>query len=531
MAQRKVTAIPATITKYTAVPIGSKRKRRVAGYARVSTDHEDQVTSYEAQVDYYTNYIKGRDDWEFVAIYTDEGISATNTKRREGFKAMVADALAGKIDLIVTKSVSRFARNTVDSLTTVRTLKEKGVEIYFEKENIWTLDAKGELLITIMSSLAQEESRSISENTTWGQRKRFADGKASVAYKRFLGYDRGPNGGFVVNQEQAKTVKLIYKLFLDGLTCHAIAKELTERKLPTPGGKAVWSQSTVRSILTNEKYKGDALLQKEFTVDFLQKKTKKNEGEVPQYYVEGNHEAIIDPATFDYVQAEMARRMKDKHRYSGVSMFSSKIKCGECGCWYGSKVCTPQINTAELSISATISIRAARPAARPTSQRNRSRVLLSGQTNILLSERDELTANTRMVIVMLCDSTELEKRQAELKEELEVVVGLVERCVAENARTALDQDEYTERYNGLVSRYETVKTRFDEVTQAIADKADRKKLLEQFLHTVETQEPVTQFDERLWSSLVDFVTVYSEKDIRVTFKDGTEIPGIKEYDI
>ncbi len=174
------------------MPIGSKRKRRVAGYARVSTDHEDQVTSYEAQVDYYTNYIKGRDDWEFVAIYTDEGISATNTKRREGFKAMVADALAGKIDLIVTKSVSRFARNTVDSLTTVRTLKEKGVEIYFEKENIWTLDAKGELLITIMSSLAQEESRSISENTTWGQRKRFADGKASVAYKRFLGYDRGP---------------------------------------------------------------------------------------------------------------------------------------------------------------------------------------------------------------------------------------------------------------------------------------------------------------------------------------------------
>ena len=254
MAQRKVTAIPATITKYTAVPIGSKRKRRVAGYARVSTDHEDQVTSYEAQVDYYTNYIKGRDDWEFVAIYTDEGISATNTKRREGFKAMVADALAGKIDLIVTKSVSRFARNTVDSLTTVRTLKEKGVEIYFEKENIWTLDAKGELLITIMSSLAQEESRSISENTTWGQRKRFADGKASVAYKRFLGYDRGPNGGFVVNQEQAKTVKLIYKLFLDGLTCHAIAKELTERKLPTPGGKAVWSQSTVRSILMNVSY-------------------------------------------------------------------------------------------------------------------------------------------------------------------------------------------------------------------------------------------------------------------------------------
>ncbi|MCD7885930.1 MAG: recombinase family protein, partial [Lachnospiraceae bacterium] len=283
MAERKVTAIPATIAKYTAVPIGSKKKRRVAGYARVSTDHEDQASSYEAQVDYYTHYIKSRDDWEFVSIYTDDGISATSTKRREGFKAMIADALAGKIDLIVTKSVSRFARNTVDSLSTIRQLKENGTECYFEKENIWTFDAKGELLITIMSSLAQEESRSISENTTWGQRKRFADGKASVAYKRFLGYDRGPNGGFVVNKEQAKTVQLIYSLFLEGLTCHAIAKELTARHLPTPAGKEVWNQGTVHSILTNEKYKGDALLQKEFTVDFLQKKMKKNEGEVPQY--------------------------------------------------------------------------------------------------------------------------------------------------------------------------------------------------------------------------------------------------------
>ena len=157
MAQRKVTAIPATISRYTATPINSKKKRRVAGYARVSTDHEDQTTSYEAQVAYYTDYIKSHSDWEFVAIYTDEGISATNTKKREGFKAMVADALDGKIDLIVTKSVSRFARNTVDSLSTIRELKEHGTECYFEKENIWTFDSKGELLITIMSSLAQEE--------------------------------------------------------------------------------------------------------------------------------------------------------------------------------------------------------------------------------------------------------------------------------------------------------------------------------------------------------------------------------------
>lgn len=179
--QKKVTTIPATKKRFTSAPLAGTRKRKVAGYARVSTDHDEQFSSYEAQVDYYTNYIKSRKDWEFVKVYTDEGISGTRISRREGFQHMIDDALAGKIDLIVTKSVSRFARNTVDSLTTIRELKEHGVECFFEKENIWTFDGKGELLITIMSSLAQEESRSISENVTWGHRKRFADGKVSFA--------------------------------------------------------------------------------------------------------------------------------------------------------------------------------------------------------------------------------------------------------------------------------------------------------------------------------------------------------------
>ncbi len=519
MAQRKVTAIPATIKQYTAAPIGGDRKRRVAGYARVSTDHEDQATSYEAQVDYYTHYIKGRDDWEFVGIYTDEGISATNTKRREGFKQMVADALAGKIDLIVTKSVSRFARNTVDSLSTIRKLKEKGTEVYFEKENIWTMDAKGELLITIMSSLAQEESRSISENTTWGQRKRFADGKASVAYKRFLGYDKG----FVVNEGEAKTIRLIYKLFLEGLSCHAIAGELTKRKLPTPAGKEVWCQGTVKSILTNEKYKGDALLQKQFTVDFLQKKVKKNEGEVPQYYVEGNHEPIIQPEVFDFVQTEMERRSRGSSRYSGVSIFSSKIKCGECGCWYGSKVWHSTDKYRRVIYQCNHKYKGDRKCGTPHVTEDEVKEVFVRALNILLTEKDELADNIRTIISTLCDSTALEKRQAELKSEMEVVVELTERCVAENARVALDQDEYTERYNSLVSRYETIKEEYDIVTQTIADNAARKKEMEQFINTLSNLEPIEQFDESLWSSLVDYVTVYSEKDIRVTFRDGTEI--------
>ena len=211
--------------------------------------------------------------------YPDEGITGTNTKKREQFRQMVADALDGKIDLIITKSVSRFARNTVDSLTTIRKLKEHNVEVYFEKENIWIFDSKGELLLTIMSSLAQEESRSISENCTWGQRKRFADGKVTVPFKRFLGYDMGSDHNLVVNPEQAKLVKRIYGMFLQGQSPFQIAWTLTEEGIPSPGGKDHWNPSNIKSILTNEKYKGDALLQKSFTVDFLTKKKKTNEGE------------------------------------------------------------------------------------------------------------------------------------------------------------------------------------------------------------------------------------------------------------
>ena len=200
----------------------------------------------------------------------DEGISGTNTKHRVGFNEMIEDALAGKIDLIVTKSVSRFARNTVDSLVTIRKLKEKGVEVYFEKENIYTFDGKGELLLTIMSSLAQEESRSISENVTWGQRKRFADGKVNLPYKQFLGYRKGADGFPEVVPEEAVIVRRIYTRFMEGLTPGAIAKELTADTIPTPSGKQRWQTSTVESILQNEKYKGAALLQKCFTVDFLE---------------------------------------------------------------------------------------------------------------------------------------------------------------------------------------------------------------------------------------------------------------------
>ncbi|MDU5005218.1 MAG: recombinase family protein [Actinomyces sp.] len=269
---------------------------------------------FSAQVDYYEHYIKNHDGWQYVDIYTDEGISGTSTKHREGFNRMIADALAGRIDMIVTKSVSCFARNTVDSLTTVRKLKDKGVEVFFEKENIWTLDSKGELLITIMSSLAQEESRSISENVTWGHRKRFQDGKVYMPYGNFLGYNRGPDGKPVINPEQAQIVRRIYRQYLEGMSIPQIATSLEADGIPTPMRRAKWSHTTIHSILTNEKYKGDALLQKRFTVDFLTKQRKTNEGEVPQYYVTGSRPAIIDPETWELVRYELAKNTNQGRR-------------------------------------------------------------------------------------------------------------------------------------------------------------------------------------------------------------------------
>ena len=316
---KNVTVIPATLNIHTKTPTKERVRRRVAACARVSTDSEEQLTSYEAQVDYYTRFIQENPDWDFVEVYTDEGISAVNTKRRDGFNRMIRDALAGKIDLSVTKSVSRFARNTVDSLTTIRKLKEAGCECFFQKENIMTFDSKGELLITIMSSLAQEESRSISENVTWGQRKRFSDGKVSIPYGQFLGYRKGADGLPEIVPEEAEIVKRIYREFLQGKSTNAIATMLTEEGIPTPGKKIVWQRATVESILRNEKYKGSALLQKSFTVDFLTKKTKINEGEVPQYYVEDSHPAIIEPWEWEQVEILQEQTQAGRGDSAGLS--------------------------------------------------------------------------------------------------------------------------------------------------------------------------------------------------------------------
>ena len=521
---RIVSVIPPTINPLTHLPSIAVQKRRVAGYARVSTDSEEQKTSYDAQVDFYTNYIKSKSEWTYVDVYTDEGISATSTKNRDGFNRMISDALDGKIDLIITKSVSRFARNTVDSLTTVRLLKEKGIEIYFEKENIWTLDSKGELLITIMSSLAQEESRSLSENVTWGQRKRFADGKVSLPYARFLGFDKGEDGLPKINEEEAAIVRLIYKMFLDGATPHTIAKHLTAEGILSPGGKDVWTSGTVKSILTNEKYKGDALLQKSYTVDFLTKKTKTNEGEVPQFYVENSHPAIILPEAFDMVQAEMKRRKADPNRYSGTGMFSSRLICGQCGGYYGSKVWHSTSKYRRTIYQCNSKFKGKEKCGTPHLDEENIKRLFVSAVNKLLADKDEILANFDMVKETLFDTDALKTEHDELRSEIAVVTDMMQKCVVENSSIAQDQDGYLQRYEGLVDRFEAIKRRFKEVCDLISETKSRRELVEAFIDRLSKHNGfVFEFNENLWHSLVDYATIFSTGTVLFTFKDRTNI--------
>lgn len=349
---RNITVIPPT-AKLTEGNTAKKKvpKIRMAAYCRVSTDQEEQLSSYENQVNYYTNYIMNHPNYELIGVYADEGITGTSTKKRENFKKMIADCEAGKIDRIIVKSISRFARNTLDCLNYVRRLKELGIGVTFEKENIDTLDAKGEVLLTILSSLAQDESRSISENSTWGIRKRFEQGYLHVNTTKFMGYDKDENGNLVINEEQAETVRLIYDKYLRGRNYFSIAKELNGAGIPGWNGEVKWIASTIEKMLHNEKYKGDALLQKTYTVDFLTKKRDKNNGQVAQYYVADSHPAIITPEVWEAVQLEEKRRKEfmKAHRIKafssniGENPFASKVICGECGEAFGRKKWRPRL--------------------------------------------------------------------------------------------------------------------------------------------------------------------------------------------
>ena len=289
-------------------------------------------------MEHYTEYIHKNPEWEFAGIFADDGITGTNTKKRTEFNRMIDECMAGNIDMIITKSISRFARNALDCLKYIRQLKEQNIPVYFEKESINTMDAKGEVLITIMASLAQQESQSLSQNVKLGLQFRYQNGQVQVNHNRFLGYTKDAEGHLVIDPTQAEVVKRIYREYLEGYSMDNIAAGLERDGILTGAGKTKWHTSTINKILRNEKYIGDALLQKTYTTDFLNKTRVKNNGIVPQYYVENDHEAIIPRDIFMRVQEELVRRSSvkpgpngKKHTYSCNHCFSQMIVCGECG--------------------------------------------------------------------------------------------------------------------------------------------------------------------------------------------------------
>ena len=514
----------------------SVKKRRVAAYARVSTEKDEQQNSYEAQIEYYTRYIKSNPEWIFVDIYSDEGITGTSIKRRDGFNRMIEDALAGKIDLIVTKSVSRFARNTVDSLTTVRKLKDKGVEVYFEKENIFTLDSKGELLITIMSSLAQEESRSISENTTWGQRKRFADGIMSLGYSNFLGYKKGANpGDMEIVEEEAVIVRRIYDEFLAGKSPGEIARRLTAEGIPTPAKKTNWHTSTVISILHNEKYRGDAKLQKCFTTSFLDHKMQKNTGQLPIFYVSENHPAIIKPEVFEMVQEEFRRREAAGGRAQCVSIFSGRIVCGDCGCFYGRKKWHSGTPHESWRWHCNNKFMKREHCQTPTLKEQSLEECFVAAFNSILEQKEEIAANYAECLDAITDDSALKARMDAIQQETADITTLVNNLLMNSSKQRGGSEDTNARYEQYMSRHEALQQEKLEVAKQISLMAAKRLLVNVFLEELEKHDgPLTAFDPLVFQATVNYVTVNADCTVTFLFRDGTETTqtiqkGVRQY--
>ena len=538
---RTVTVIPARIRALPGIPTLAVQKKRVAAYARVSTNSEEQLTSYEAQVKHYTEYIQSKehtDHWQFVDVYTDKGITGTSTAKREGFNRMIQDALAGKIDLIITKSVSRFARNTVDTLTTIRKLKEHGVEVYFEEQNIYTMDGKGEVLLTIMSSIAQEESRNISENVTWGMRKRFADGRVTMPYKQFMGYRRSKTGTPEVVEAEAQIIRTIFRRFLEGATPAIIARELNAADIPCPSRKSLlganeieaekarkktarWSPSTIESILTNEKYKGDAILQKTYCTDYIRKTFVVNDGsEIPKYYAQNSHPAIISAEVFDLTQMEMEWRRSIKGSYSGKSYFASRIVCGDCGAFYGSKVWHSTDEYRRTIWRCNNKYGGDAKCSTPhITQEELEKAFVSVMQKVI-AEKDAIFTVCREVLDEVFDTRELDRIATGLQEQTMMISARARRLVEENARVRRDQDEYQREYDALAVEHEKLSRQMQEVEAQKKDKADRRRQIEVFLRTLEEQEKCMRFEPYAFVALVDKVIVGQPRTLEFIFRNG-----------
>ena len=526
---RKVTVIPPIAEMQGGSRI-DMRPKRVAAYCRVSTDREEQEHSFETQKAMYTEMIMMKPTWQMAGIYADEGITGIVAKKRPGFMKMIEDCRKGKIDMIVTKSVSRFSRNNLDCLMYVRELKQLGIPIIFEKEGINTIQVSSELLLTLFGALSQAESESISMNVKLGIRQSLKNGNVRFSYKTFLGYRKGVDGQPEIVPEQADIVRRIYNDFLAGATYLEIAKRLTEENVPTMGGGNRWFSERIKSILKNEKYKGDALLQKTYITDPISKRVKKNNGELPMYYVENSHPAIIERRIFDRVQEEIARRAGKKKvkqtgtktelgRYSGKYALTELLYCGECGTpyrrctwsrngkkkivWrcvsrldYGKKYCKNSPSVEESRLHNAI-------AAAITKKANSEEINIGGIMNHI-----ESFGSRR-------DTDGIIQRQRRISE-IEKVIDDLARLNSDEAQSGELDYKFSELYAELYS----VKDELEEM-QSGASALDGDMLNEMREVVTGLKNHPVEYDDKVVRQLIDCIKVMSADMIKICFKDGT----------
>lgn len=483
-------------------------QQRVAAYCRVSTDSEEQLTSYTTQKKVYSEMIAARKDWEFAGLYADEGISGTRADKRPQFKKMINDCLSGKIDYIITKSVSRFARNTVDCLDHVRILKAKGIGVFFEEQNIDTLKIDSELYLVIYAGFAQSESESMSKNITWTFRKKFEDGNSVFMYKKLLGYKKGEDGMPEIVPEEAALVKRVYNMYLAGETPRRISAAMKAEKIEIPGKSLSFSESMISGILTNEKYCGDSVLQKTVTIDCISKTRRKNTGEAPMYYVQNSHPAIISREVFHKTQEELMRRktrtpQSSKSSITATGKYSrfaltDVLVCAECGSrykrvtwtasgqkkivWrcinrldYGKKYCKTSPTVDELKLHSAIM-----RALNQFNEEDRSTYMalmkatisealgLNGCSDEIDLLQRKIDALNKKMIELINDSVQsgddMESREAEFKEISDTIALLKSRIatIEDSANTSGSTNERLEQIQKIIAQREQKRFEYDD---------------------------------------------------------------------
>lgn len=528
--ERTVRHIPASRPKAAGAEKRLHGRQRVAAYCRVSTDSEEQINSYTAQKAYYTQKIEESQDWELAGIFADEGITGTSMKKRKEFNRMITACKRGGIDLILTKSLSRFARNTVDCLETVLILKSKGIGVIFEKENINTLTESSEFLITLFSGFAQAESESLSSNIQLGIRMAMKEGKVNFHYRSMLGYRRGADGKPEIVPEEAEVVRRIYRRYLEGCSEGQIQKELTLDGIATAKGVKAWSHQVVHSILTNEKYAGDALLQKTFTTDCISKTVKKNTGELPQYYIKDNHPAIIPRDIYQRVQEEMARRTSkrkvmqksgktEQGKYSAKYALSERLVCGECGSPY--KRCTWARNGVKRIVWRCVSrLEFGKKYCHesPSIEEDKLHTAILTALNRVIEASNGLQEELTETLQMVCAQEGDGDNMLELEFELETLTAR-QNTLLDQALANMEDLTITEQLKTLLEEKQLLQARIDTAKKDAANRISEDSRMAELTACLEEHlSGFQQYDDGIVRQFVERITVVDAETIRIKFR-------------